>query len=247
VTLARSSFKSEYRFRIHGVQMKPFKLIIAAAALALSASNAYATFTITSGSQSFGENVLVNACTGNITGPASLVQGCLNSSHTTLLDVSTPSASLTASGGQAVFSAASTMQDFTVRFDSPNLGFSTLVFNIDGVNKTNSNLTFSINAVTAGGVVESPQSFSGVLDGNGQNFYFASSVDGEVATSLSVHSSLNNIVDISQIRITSASIPIAGGELPGPNVPEPATLSLLASAFLAYGALRRRQQQRLSA
>jgi hypothetical protein len=225
---------------------------VAAIMLALAgAPNANATFVLGTGNLGgLGDNVIVNACAGNILGPAALVQGCLNTSHTTLVDVSSTSPGLlTANGGQARFDH-STQQvlfnNFTINFADPTLGFSGIVFNINTDNSLPSNVSFTVNAVDQFGNAEAAQVFNGTL-GNGNNFFNLTSVDGEVATSVIGLSDVLNIEDIRQVRIAEADVPVCIGTGPcgggGPGIPEPATLFLFGSAMLGYGALRRRRQR----
>ena len=221
----------------------------AVAALLASAHSANATFVLTTGAAAFGDNVIVNNCVGNTLGPAAMVQGCLNTGHSTLVDVSTSGGGkLLANGGQARFDASGgNINNFAVNFADATLGFSRIVFNINAANGTSSNVSFTVNAVDSSGNAEAAQLFTNTLSGNGQNFFQLSSTDGEVAKNVSVLSSLGNIVDIRQVRILAEDIPqqctgnSCGG--PGPGVPEPATLFLLGSALLGYGAMRRRQQR----
>jgi hypothetical protein len=214
------------------------------------APNANATFVLDTGNVGgLGDNVIVNACVGNTIGPAASVQGCFNTSHTTLIDVSTAGGgTLTANGGQARFDAgAAHIDNFTINFDNVALGFSGIVFNINSVNGLPSNVSFTVNAVDQFGNAEAAQLFAGTL-GNGENFFNLTSADGEVATSVTALSSLLNIEDIRQIRIAAATVPgcnpttgTCGGG--GPGIPEPATLFLFGSALLGYGAVRRRRQR----
>jgi len=222
---------------------------LAAATLLAGAPNANATFVLGTGNVGgLGDNVIINACVGNITGPAALVQGCFNTSHTTLIDVSTAGGgTLTANGGQARFDAgANLINNFKINFDDATLGFTGIVFNINSLNGTPSNVAFTVNAVDQFGNPEAPQLFANTL-GNGNNFFNLTSADGEVATSVTALSSLLNIEDIRQIRIAVADVPVCdnptigcGGG--GPGIPEPATLFLFGSAMLGYGALRRRKR-----
>jgi len=234
--------------------MRSFRVILslAAAVMAVCTAPANATFVLGTGNVgNLGDNVIVNNCVGNTLGPATTVSGCLNTSHTTLVDVSTTNAAgLTANGGQARFDHAGVtlLDNFTINFADPSLGFSGIVFNINSLNGSPSTVAFTVNAVDSDGNAEAAQLFNGAL-GNGNNFFNLTSADGEVATSVTVLSSLINIEDIRQIRIAEEDVPecnpttqnCGGG---GPGIPEPATLFLLGSAMLGYGALRRRRHQR---
>ena len=71
------------------------------------------------------DNVIFNACSGANLGPALTVQGCLNTSHTTLVDF-TSTENLVANGGQARVEAQDgAFDNVVITLDDPTLGFST--------------------------------------------------------------------------------------------------------------------------
>src|SRR5215470_6023720 len=120
---------------------------LAAGLMISSVAPANATFVLNTGnSGGLGDNVIVNSCVGNTVGPAPMVQGCLNGSTSTLVDVSTTSGNLTANGGQARFDATGgNKANYTIKFDDSTLGFAGIVLNINAA--SNSNVTFTISAV----------------------------------------------------------------------------------------------------
>lgn len=207
---------------------RPIALAITTA-LALGYGSANATIIITPGPGSGAntDNVVFNACSGNITGPALMVQGCLNTSHTTLVDF-TGTENLVVNGGQARIEAQTgTFNALQINFDPlATSAFTALSFNIDAANTG----TISITADAISGP-DLTQSF--VVGQAGQNFFHVDASGGTLLrsvsfTGLSVQSV--EFSDVQQVRI-------------GPNfaLPEPGALLLLATVLGAVGLTSRRQ------
>lgn len=172
------------------------------------------------------ENVLSNKCNGNVTGPATTVQGCLNSDYDFFVDF-TSNKNLFITGGQATLTA-----------EEGN--FSQLMISLAQTGYTFSRLQLNINASQNGLVTfmgnPGGESDSFGLSGNGQNRF---TISGENFNWVSFNTSVG-IDSIDLLAEDLKQVRIGGVNSPSVEVPEPGSMFLLGLGLLALGAARRR-------
>ncbi|WP_207540221.1 PEP-CTERM sorting domain-containing protein [Sabulicella rubraurantiaca] len=207
--------------------------LLAATALACGlafAAPASATLTLQSGlvgGSGDVDNVIFNAC--GTAGTGNPVQGCLNTSHTTLVNFSSNETLNISGGGQATISAQDgTFNTISIALDDTSLGFGKLQFNLDAT----ANGTANFQAIDQFGNVFN---FNNVaLNGNGNNFFTLGSLDGQVAVSFTLVSTvgISLISDLEQVRLGATEI--------STPVPAPAGLALMGLGLLGLGMVRRK-------
>ena len=205
-------------------------------ALCLTAFPAQATLQLAAGVDNQDtDNVLFNACSAEVLGPALTVEGCLlNGPDPDTVVRFTSNENLIADGGQATIAGADgSFDNVTITLADSSLGFSKLVFNID----VSADGTASFLAIDQFG---NPFSFNNIaVDGSGENFFTLFSTDNQVATSFQIVSTVDiQLIDnLNQVRLGPTEIETGNG--PGQEIPEPSSLLLAGLGLLAVSRFAR--------
>lgn len=183
------------------------------AVMLLNGAVASAGIIITPGVDNSGtDNVVSNPCDSHITGPALMVQGCLNSNHSFFINF-TGDELMQINGGQSSIEAVDGAFSYlNIALADPGWTYSKLLINIDATNTANGFVTFT----GLPGGSSSPWA----LDPNGQNKFI---ITGEDFSSVSFITNVgvtavDLVADVKQVRIGGIEQP---PETP-PDNPAPA-------------------------
>lgn len=206
-----------------------------AAALLLGATTAYADiiFTPNPGSNTGTDNVVFNACSGIELGPALIVQGCLNTDNSIIVDFQGIE-NLVVNGGQARIESQDGAFDNLTTYIDPlaTSAFTSLIFNINTTLGDTGTITINVQPI---GEALVSQSFA---IAQGQNFFRIDAINGELIQSVNFLSTGLGIQsvsfdDVRQVRIGGVSA-----------LPEPGVLGLVGMVLGAIGLTTRRRERR---
>ena len=194
------------------------KTLFAGLAMAGAFTSASALSVVTGNVPQTDDNLVRNPC-GLATPDTGLsVQGCLNTNHAAIVDISSDE-EIHIDGGQSNVTAT---DDLLSRLTISTAGFSTLILNIDA--SADGTVTFADGAGT---------STPFALDDNGNNFFTLTGIVGNFVTFVTSVGGVETdiVTDIKQIRLGIA-----------PAIPEPETYALMMAGLAAIGFISRRRR-----
>ena len=196
------------------------KALLAGVVFASAFSTASALSVVTGNVPQIDDNLIRNGCGLATSDTALSVQGCLNTNHAAIVNLTSDEV-ININGGQADITAT---DDLLSRLTISTTGFSTLILDIDA--SADGFVTFSDGATTSAPFA---------LDDNGNNFFTLTGIVGPSVTFVtSVNGVETDIVsDVKQIRLGAG--PVAA-------IPEPETYALLMAGLAAVGFISRRRK-----
>jgi len=185
------------------------------------------------------DNVIFNACTSN-TLVGSVVNGCLQSDHTELVNFFNANESLTVDGGQALIedTAGDGFTQLEFGFADATAFFTKAIFNINNVQGDTGTVTITANLSGGGTATSGPFAIA-----NGSNFFYVETTAGELIDTIFFVSSVGveSVIfqDTRQVRLGGTGIV---GTDDGIVTPEPAMLSILGLGLVGAAARLRRRR-----
>ena len=196
------------------------KALLLGVAMAGAFTSASALTVLTGNVPQDDDNLVRNPC-GLATPDTGLsVQGCLNTNHAAIVNISSDE-EINIDGGQADVTATDDLlSTLTIETD----GFSTLILDIDA--SADGTVTFTDGAGTS-----SPFA----LDEDGSNFFTLTGIVGNFVTFTTFVDGIETdiVSDVKQIRLGVA-----------PPIPEPETYALMLAGLAAVGFISRRRKTR---
>lgn len=225
--------------------------IATATAIAFMSTSVHATLTLSPGlvgGSGDVDNVVFNACGPNFATQVGIqIQGCLNTSPSTLVNFTgQETLKSVEAGGQARIEAEDgAFQYVQIQLADASLGFSKLQFNLDAI----ADGFASFQAVDQFGAVFNFDNIA--LDGQGNNFFTLGSLDGQVAVSFTLTTTvaIQNITELQQVRLGATEAGVCPNGAPNfplcsPQVetPEPMSMAVLGIGLAGLGAARMRRR-----
>jgi hypothetical protein len=200
------------------------------AAFILNTARADVVFTEGNNPQSNAQNILFSGA-GTVAGPAMTVIGRTNQTHTLVSFMSSEMLSTDGMGQSRISAVDGEFRDLSI-FLTDGGTFGNLIFNLNTPNRLTGSALITVNLL--GGAT---QIYNFGLD-NGQNFLSILATNTDRITRVDINSNTGlTAIDIDDARQVRIGDPLAPAQ-----VPEPATLGLLAAGLIGIQSLSRKRR-----
>jgi len=228
------------------------RLLFSAIMLFGGAGVAHATLTVQTGNHpQIDDNVISNSsCASLFGGPGLTIQGCLNGSHSTLVDFTSDESIDRAAGGQAKIVSDDGNGYSTLTTSVVGKTFATMILNVEA--SANGTIDFTDGTTTSAlfGISKNGSNFFTITGGPFPFVTFTTFDAAGAPAGIVSGVDLSDIVnDVKQVRLGGIADPIAPscptgttGSFPNCStvlVPEPTSMLILGSALLGLGVFRR--------